>query len=269
MYWFNSSKLADDFREGRVDERERFKYYLASLIAWSVVVQVLIFSGTVLDVESLVSAGANLIVIVVGTVLCYRVNRRGDDKDFIPRMICLGWPVGVKWTLCLLALFIFSVWFYALLKCLYPLPVGGISAGLFISKVAVYTEKFWGYFIGVLFLLPYFQYIHGGFTLITHSRAETQTTELGKQRLRESPGGGTQNLGRFSDGPDGLKNLALGCLGGIGFILLVLAGVVVIHSLGLPTRLEILLLVGSAFSMSWLMTRLVKWEKARAQRKSA
>ncbi len=33
MYWLNVSKLAEDLREGRVDERERFKYYLATFAA--------------------------------------------------------------------------------------------------------------------------------------------------------------------------------------------------------------------------------------------
>jgi hypothetical protein len=29
MYWWNVSKLAEDLREGRVEEKERFKYYFA------------------------------------------------------------------------------------------------------------------------------------------------------------------------------------------------------------------------------------------------
>jgi hypothetical protein len=32
----------------------------------------------------------------VGTILCYRTNRSGDDTDFIARMVCLSWPIGIR-----------------------------------------------------------------------------------------------------------------------------------------------------------------------------
>jgi hypothetical protein len=39
---------------------------------------------------------AILIIIITGTILCYRANRSGDNADFIGRMICLSWPVHIK-----------------------------------------------------------------------------------------------------------------------------------------------------------------------------
>ena len=95
MYWWNASKLAKDLREGRVDEKERFKYFLATFVAWSIVVQLSIYSGIPCSIDSLIWAAVNVTVIVIGIGLCYRVNRRGDNTDFVGRMICLGWPVGV------------------------------------------------------------------------------------------------------------------------------------------------------------------------------
>jgi hypothetical protein len=95
MYFFRASKLADDLREGRVGEKERFKYYLAMLIGWSLIGQLFYSSGTTFNTKESISVTANPATIVIATILCYLLNKRGDNTDFIPRMICLGWPVGI------------------------------------------------------------------------------------------------------------------------------------------------------------------------------
>ncbi len=95
MYWLNAPKLAEDLRDGRVDERERFKYFLATLIGWTTLIQIYVYAGGPFSIDRLVSAVANLTAAVIGLILCYRVNRSGDNQDFIGRMVCLGWPVGV------------------------------------------------------------------------------------------------------------------------------------------------------------------------------
>jgi hypothetical protein len=102
MYWWNVSKLGEDLREGRVDEKERFKYYLASVIAWTLGAQPFLYYGQSFKITDLVSACLALTITIVGTVMCYRVNRSGDNQDFIGRMVCLAWPIGIK----LLVLFI-------------------------------------------------------------------------------------------------------------------------------------------------------------------
>lgn len=45
MYWWKTSKLVEDLREGRVDEKERFKYFMATLVAWNVAAQAFLYSG--------------------------------------------------------------------------------------------------------------------------------------------------------------------------------------------------------------------------------
>lgn len=70
MYWWNAQKLTEDLREGRVDEKERFKYFLATFIA----LNILVYSGNAFSLEDLVSTGLSLAVIVIGTILCYRVK---------------------------------------------------------------------------------------------------------------------------------------------------------------------------------------------------
>ena len=45
MYWWNVSQLAQDFQEGRVEEKERFKYYLAYSIVTAVVYEASLYVG--------------------------------------------------------------------------------------------------------------------------------------------------------------------------------------------------------------------------------
>ncbi|MGB6068889.1 MAG: hypothetical protein WBG50_29105 [Desulfomonilaceae bacterium] len=107
MYLWNASKLAGDLREGRVDEKERFKYYLATLAVLSIVVPVFFYSVEPLSIDDLIYLIVSAIIGVIGTILCYRANRSGDNIDFIPRMICLYW-MGICGflTLCIISLVI-------------------------------------------------------------------------------------------------------------------------------------------------------------------
>jgi hypothetical protein len=118
MYWLNVSKLAEDLREGRVDEKERFKYFVATFVAWTIAARVLFFPGPVTP-DTLLSAAVSLILAVAGIFYCYGVNRRGDNTDFIGRMICLGWPVAV-WLLMLFSgLFLIMGFFFCLLGVIF------------------------------------------------------------------------------------------------------------------------------------------------------
>ncbi|MFU7502049.1 MAG: hypothetical protein ACE1S7_00930 [Candidatus Tisiphia sp.] len=33
---------------------------------------------------------------VIGTIICYNTNKAGDDKEFIERCICIGFPVMIR-----------------------------------------------------------------------------------------------------------------------------------------------------------------------------
>lgn len=117
MYWLNMRKLAVDLREGRVDEKERFKYYLATFIAWNLIVQVFFHFGGPFHLERLIPAALNLSVTILGIFVCYSINKKGDNKDFIGRMICLGWPIGMWVIIGSVSLFLFMLVAF--------LPLGG------------------------------------------------------------------------------------------------------------------------------------------------
>jgi len=37
----------------------------------------------------------SILISAVGLIVCYRTNRRGDDKEFIERVMCIGFPITV------------------------------------------------------------------------------------------------------------------------------------------------------------------------------
>lgn len=91
MYWWNVRQLANDFKEERVSERERFKYVLGTWLAFSAVG---FFPGRELGTSELVAGVIGVLVTIVGTTLCYRANARGENRDFVARFLCLAWPLG-------------------------------------------------------------------------------------------------------------------------------------------------------------------------------
>jgi hypothetical protein len=96
MYRWNVSKLAEDLREGRVEEKERFKYYFAYFVLGAVLERLATYFPETFNMVTLISNAALVIILTTGTILCYWANRSGDNTDFIGRMICLAWPINVR-----------------------------------------------------------------------------------------------------------------------------------------------------------------------------
>lgn len=96
MYWWNESKLAQELRDGQVEEKERFNYYFAVTVAAVAYTEVVGYIGHQFNMPIAVRSAVYIAVAIIGTILCYRANRNGDNNDFISRMICLSWPIGVK-----------------------------------------------------------------------------------------------------------------------------------------------------------------------------
>lgn len=96
MYWWNVSKLAEDLREGQVAEKERLKYYIAFILSYSIALDLAPLFPETFNIVRFIPSAAGVIITTAGTILCYRVNRSGDNADFIGRMICLSWPISIK-----------------------------------------------------------------------------------------------------------------------------------------------------------------------------
>ena len=172
MYWWNASKLEVDLREGRVDEKERFRYFLATFVAWSVVVHLSIYSGIPFSIDSLIWAAVNVTVTVISIALCYRVNKSGDNIDFIGRMICLGWPAGVIFVLT-----------YSVLELVFPFLVflRALALGTPLSFLSTALPGIWDrwiHFSGILFIVPYYLMICWRIAYVAQAKEAQKAIEI-------------------------------------------------------------------------------------------
>jgi hypothetical protein len=72
------------------------KYYLAFVLTSLLAITISHTSG---EHAGAILAGeliATIVLTVAGILICHELNRRGDDRDFVNRMVCLGWPVCIR-----------------------------------------------------------------------------------------------------------------------------------------------------------------------------
>ncbi|MFW5431927.1 MAG: hypothetical protein ACKE5Q_03995 [Methylophilaceae bacterium] len=96
MYFWKVDALVKDFKAGEVTQKEQLKYYLAFIVACTLATQLSGYVDTVSNVYDMLSNCLELVLGVAGIVYCYKINSTGDDKDFIARMVCIGFPVMIR-----------------------------------------------------------------------------------------------------------------------------------------------------------------------------
>jgi hypothetical protein len=101
MYIWKPNNLAIDLRNNNVSEKEKLKYTLFWVLAMVIFSDPAIYIGY----EYVLN---DTIISAAGTIYCYKINKRGDNKDFISRYICLSIPVGIR-ALAVLAFVIIAI----------------------------------------------------------------------------------------------------------------------------------------------------------------
>jgi hypothetical protein len=192
MYSWHVSKLAEDLRDGRVDEKERFKYYLATFVAWNLAAHLFfLHGGDAFSIERLISVTVILAFSVIGIILCYKANKSGDNTDFIARMICLGWPIGVQVVVMISTLALASA---------VAVSLGEASLGhSFLSALSDRIRGIWRPYYWALFILPY--YFNISWNLIYIDRGKKAEDSPPTQKTDWS-----------------LGKVVIGILGGIGIV---------------------------------------------------
>jgi hypothetical protein len=167
MYWWSMSKLEDDLREGKVNEKEQFKYYLATFLAWNLAV----CSGYTFSIEDLTSTALNLTATIIGTISCYMINKSGDNGDFISRMICLGFPAGVR-----IAMFLATI--ALLFAGVVRLPAAAYGLEAYVSAMRDHLVHIWSISWGIFFLVPYYFLIYSSFARIAQTKAPKNVAKV-------------------------------------------------------------------------------------------
>ncbi|MBI5248339.1 MAG: hypothetical protein HY912_02490 [Desulfomonile tiedjei] len=161
MYWWNVSKLAEDFREGRVEEKERFKYFLATSIVWALGAQPFFYYGQTFKIAHVISAAVFVTVTIIGITVCYRANRTGDNTDFVGRMICLSWPISIK----------LAVLFSTIVVILFGVIFTVVVLGLKLKPGSSKAMDAAGILFGSLFPICYYWLIYKYITLVARPKA--------------------------------------------------------------------------------------------------
>lgn len=143
MYWWNVSKLAEDLREGRVEKKECWKYLLADLVLWSLIVRLITYSGGPFLPELPEPPEAILVWVIVAcaaiygiVIVCLVANERGDNADFTASMICLALPAGV-FTAAVFATM------YLILGVIDSLPAAALGLRSFVTRIPGSAWKIW------------------------------------------------------------------------------------------------------------------------------
>lgn len=91
---WNDRKLASEFAEGKVSEKEKFAYFLIYQVGILFIADLVPSEQYDPTLWDWISASILVFITAGGYFLCFRSNK--DNKEFIARCICLGVPILVK-----------------------------------------------------------------------------------------------------------------------------------------------------------------------------
>jgi hypothetical protein len=98
MYLWNTEALAVKLKDGELSQKERFKYFFIFIVLTALLMEVCLYVGEIPSVITITEAAITLIITIGGTLLSYKKNRDGDNKEFIDRYVCLSIPILIKLT---------------------------------------------------------------------------------------------------------------------------------------------------------------------------
>ncbi len=98
MYFWNTKALANELKEGSVDQKEKMKYFLVFMLWTFVVLDLSLYMQEDYSSNDFILSLADTGLMMIAVYLCYRINRDGDDSDFIDRFVCLSLPITIKFT---------------------------------------------------------------------------------------------------------------------------------------------------------------------------
>jgi hypothetical protein len=104
MYFWNTYALAKELKEGTLDQKEKVKYFIIFVLT-----EYLFFDlAYLLDEPSAINYPFEPIfytlIVGFGIYLCFRINQRGDNSEFIDRFVCIGFPIAIRFIVALIGI---------------------------------------------------------------------------------------------------------------------------------------------------------------------
>jgi hypothetical protein len=92
MFIWNISEISYRLINNSLSEQEKMKHYLILNILLVFTILFLVESFDSMHFIFL-NMGIQILITSLGILLCYQSNKKGDNKYFIERMICLSLPI--------------------------------------------------------------------------------------------------------------------------------------------------------------------------------
>jgi hypothetical protein len=189
----------------------------------------LFFSGFTFSLEDMMSLVLSLIVTIIGISICYIENKKAGNTDFIPRMICLGWPAGVQVTTMLVAAFL-------ILSVVQGMDAVVIHQEAFPTGMYRGMRQIWSNFWGFFFLEFYYWLLYDSFVKIAGTKPTEQAITIKAPQRKVRQGRLTFKQQIKTDLEDILifGKFVLGVIGGIGIVIFV----IIMNIVGLDPELS-------------------------------
>ena len=134
MYFWNAKSLANELKDGSLPQSERMKYLLTTVALYAILFEISAMLAEPVTALLILQSILIVAMTIVGTLACYEVNRRGDNREFIDRYICIGWVVIIK--IMVLALAVYVVYMVI------GLAVGGEAFARFLDSTSIVSMMF-------------------------------------------------------------------------------------------------------------------------------
>jgi hypothetical protein len=113
MYLWKVDKLVGDFKSGRVNQKEEFKYMLTFSVLLVFITDPILYIDYSYNINDIANTVLSLAISVWGVYYCYKINSAGDNKDFIVRVMCIGLLVGIRLLVTFFSIFLLLCVFMA------------------------------------------------------------------------------------------------------------------------------------------------------------
>lgn len=104
MYFWNTYALAKELKEGTLDQKEKVKYLIIFVLAEYLFFDLAYF----LEEPSTINSPLEPILLTITTglaiYLCFRINQKGDNSEFIDRFVCITFPIAIRFIVALIGI---------------------------------------------------------------------------------------------------------------------------------------------------------------------
>lgn len=96
MYIWKVNSLIKDLKNNNVNQKEQFKYALTFTALTVLVTDPILTTGLEYTSLDSISTLIMIMITIFGVILCYNINEKTDNKDFILRFFTIGLPVSIR-----------------------------------------------------------------------------------------------------------------------------------------------------------------------------